>query len=795
MDPHQIKVINIDNDTNSSKKNNEVSFIGSVLSVPINAGDISGRISGENEIIEASRDINPFSYRSKYLTSSIIKNESKIKESIISYNRINDKEKKISKSVNGNKTFKINSINDVVLNKNINSLEPKNLNNPLSENCFKEYSFSFHGDFEMESPNVNNPNNEAIVVELDVIELSFLCVMNYGFLEGPNCVEVEGENRDIFLEIQHFANIFHDLLEFSRKIQNQYKKILKPLNFKTFLVFAFLKQININTINNENELIENFKSICGYEKLEKMISKYLVKILSDFYSTIFSGANSSDANKNYLYYFSKKGEEFSQKLKGLLLLQQFSIGNDIEKIKNNILKFFFISISKDILSSFSKEITNFSLFKSMVNHNIFDEGLKESTTDKLIANNKLNYSQSQMIFFYVLLFKINDYYKNTFLSCCGMKNTDDINYSKSPYVFCFDCHLLVCIKCFKEHRNHHYFDFACTIKQKIGNIHSNPTKFINYSNTSSNKDMFVEDFIMNNILNGFSCSRFLNLITGNKEKGFKYTIFDFLDIILLEYLYKEIYPFLDDDKNVYLNYFISELKGSSNFFEIILKEILKETDQDLYERIVKEFQEENLNNFKNECINKIKGTVDFGFFHKFSNINNINLNKIYKITNEKKEIFDDKKFIMEKEYREWTKCEDLDIPIEKYQQYLEFSKNENDKDKKCRTSFPDMNKKFLFGKNTSTLLPSSSRDIISIESFIEHGIRNKLDLSSYYIKAKWYKIIYDKKQFHYRYKYLDGFGPLYEYAMFFIENILNEISNFGSTLIDFNNLEGKNELI
>ena len=55
--------------------------------------------------------------------------------------------------------------------------------------------------------------------------------MNYGFLEGPNCVEVEGENRDIFLEIQHFANIFHDLLEFSRKIQNQYKKILKPLNF------------------------------------------------------------------------------------------------------------------------------------------------------------------------------------------------------------------------------------------------------------------------------------------------------------------------------------------------------------------------------------------------------------------------------------------------------------------------------------------------------------------------------------------------------------------------------------
>ena len=82
MDPHQIKVINIDNDTNSSKKNNEVSFIGSVLSVPINAGDISGRISGENEIIEASRDINPFSYRTKYLTSSIIKNESKINVSM-----------------------------------------------------------------------------------------------------------------------------------------------------------------------------------------------------------------------------------------------------------------------------------------------------------------------------------------------------------------------------------------------------------------------------------------------------------------------------------------------------------------------------------------------------------------------------------------------------------------------------------------------------------------------------------------------------------------------------------------
>ena len=97
--------------------------------------------------------------------------------------------------------------------------------------------------------------------------------------------------------------------------------------------------------------------------------------------------------------------------------------------------------------------------------------------------------------FYNLLLKINDFYKKKFFFCCGTSN--EINYWKSPYVFCFDCKKLICVECFTFHRTHYYFDFCCIIKYKHANIHSTLSNFSNYSEED---DKQVEDSVLKNLL-------------------------------------------------------------------------------------------------------------------------------------------------------------------------------------------------------------------------------------------------------------------------------------------------------
>ena len=44
----------------------------------------------------------------------------------------------------------------------------------------------------------------------------------------------------------------------------------------------------------------------------------------------------------------------------------------------------------------------------------------------------------------------------------------------------------------------------------------------------------------------------------------------------------------------------------------------------------------------------------------------------------------------------------------------------------------------------------------------------------------------------YKYKYFDGFGSLLGYTKVYLDNILNDITNFGSSFVEFTNKNRKN---
>jgi hypothetical protein len=188
--------------------------------------------------------------------------------------------------------------------------------------------------------------------------------------------------------------------------------------------------------------------------------------------------------------------------------------------------------------------------------------------------------------FYNLLLKINDFYKKKFFFCCGTSN--EINYWKSPYVFCFDCKKLICVECFTFHRTHYYFDFCCIIKYKHANIHSTLSNFSNYSEEDNKQ---VEDSVLKNLL--------WKLHETKSQQIQQFSVFDAVDLFLKEHLTKMI-PLIkskfENDKKKFTNTYLS-----NNNINAQQRKENNNAYKELIQNVVNKLKRKNIN--KNKVIN------------------------------------------------------------------------------------------------------------------------------------------------------------------------------------------------
>ena len=784
-------IINIDKiDSEAKNKNDDISFAGSVDTIPIMRDEIQEL--NLKQSIHPSKIVTSLE-RTETLQSNLMKNQSEIQKSLVFFQKTGRKSQ-IKKSMHGKGEIIINSISDIVLNKNLGSInDGKEIQN--KNDIDDEYSIALYGNMSMETPNMSNQDTEAIQFEGTGIQMKFSYFMNYKKGSESNFVNVNIEDSSNYSKIQmvieqlsEFARAFYDFLKFGQLIQKQFNKFIKPISFKSFIVYVILQQIKEKDIFDEESLIDYVSTLLTYQNIEKMLPEYENAIIEKFIqgfkdkSVIISST-----------YFSDKGAKYLNLFRKFEILKDFTIGNDIERIIHSIMNNIYIPISSNLINTFNKDATGHHMASSITTSSLNQIKLQESITEKLIQEKKLNYSQAQMIYFYNLLLKINEFYKNTFLTCCEKKTNDEINYFKSPYVFCYDCNMLVCIKCFRDHREHNYFDFCCTVKKKIGNIHSNPSIFLNYSqNGNEAHQPYVEDLILDNILLALPESRFKRLLTSiDKNKSIHYSIFDFIDVFLVEFLYKEIYPLSDDVNNEYLKYYLSCLK-KTNLFKMIMKESMKE-NEDIYDNIIEQLQHEEKKKWKLECCEKMQNIVNYdSYANQFIDISYNQLQMDSKKGNDNSDI--KSKLYISEEYKYLIIDQDLEIPIEKYQKYLDKYKSSIIKSTERTTTeglkISSAGKKQI--KNSSFIIGNKPDNKSLIQSFIENDIKRNLDGSNEYAKTKWYRIVFDQHELIYKYKYFDGFGSLLGYTKVYLDNILNDITNFGSSFVEFTNKNRKN---
>lgn len=779
-----INIDKIDSEANSSSqhKNDEISIAGSVDTIPIMKDEIQEL--NLKQSIHASKIVTSVE-RTETLQSNLMKNQSEIQKSLVFFQKTGRKSQ-IKKSMHGKGEIIINSINDIVLNKNLGSInnerEIQNIND-----IDDEYSIALYGNMSMETPNMSNQDTEAIQFEGTGIQLKFTYFLNYKKGNDSNFINVNIENSSTYTKIEmiieqlsEFARAFYDFLKFGQLIRKQFNTYIKPLSFKTFIIFVILQEIKEKDINDEESLIDYVSTLLTYQNIEKMLPEYENAIIEKFIQG-FKDKGVIISNT----YFSDKGTKYLNLFRKFQILKDYTIGNDIERIIHSIMNNIYIPVSHTLINTFNKDSSGHHMASSITSSSVNQVKLQESITEKLMQERKLNYSQAKMIYFYNLLLKINDFYKSTFLNCCERKTNDEINYFKSPYIFCYDCNMLVCIKCYRDHREHRYFDFCCTVKKKIGNIHSNPSIFLNYSqNGNESHQPYVEDLILDSILYGLPESRFKRLLTSvDKNKSINYSIFDFLDVFLVEFLYKEIYPLADDVNNEYLKYYLSWLK-KTNLFKIIMKESMKEKE-DIYDSVIEILQQEEKKEWRAQCADKIKDVVNYdSYANQFIEISYNQLQMNSKKGSDDSDI--KSKLYISEEYKYLIIDQDLEIPIEKYQKYIDKSKSTIIKSIERTNEGIKINSGKKSKKNSSFIMSKPDNKNL-LQSFIESDIKKNLDCSNNYAKTKWYRIIYDQNESIYKYKYFDGFGPLLEYAKTYLETILSDITNFGSSFVEFNN--------
>lgn len=434
------------------------------------------------------------------------------------------------------------------------------------------------------------------------------------------------------------------------------------------------------------------------------LKKRLRKFVRWFYSFLLLFYNGKPLFDNYLkptnvnsfcIYFSTTHKNKSKI--GKVFKDELSrIDENMKKYKEFILE----QLQKEKLfesTTITETLRDFKKIKNFEKYSLFND--IENISDilnYLVLSHSTERSEEEA--FYNLLLKINDFYKKKFFFCCGMSNLNEINYSKSPYVFCFDCKKLICVNCFTFHRTHYYFDFCCIIKNKHRNIHSELSKVSNSSEKNEEHSNSNEKVCLDTNLNKLFHKE--DYYQSNKENKFKeYSVFNAMHLLLEEHLTKLIplikYKFENEEEKFINMYLVNKEREGS-----------KGKTNSSYEELIKNLSKK----LKRKKINKNETCTIVSPFEDIMN------------------------FIFEPNDTE---------PL-------------NDKE----NLFKRIDSEILLEKKT---------------------LKTNVQDESLYLK-----LVENTKENCVEKKYIDGFGSLFDFVMFYLERVFDEILNFGNQYYPIN---------
>ena len=650
------------------------------------------------------------------------------------------------------------------------------------------------------------------------------------FLSGKNTIFNSAEAKeiqDVETILLKYTKYFNDFFAIGDKIINAYNKVLKYVDLNSYLIFILNQKEEINL--NDSDLQEKIQNIT-IENLKDNISNYINFLLHEFNDMVVPY---KDCNNVY-------------QVIDLLKL-------DIKVLKNDIEKHFYVSgfsIVKNLIEILSKIQSHLflSMDKGTKNSSIVKEYYDLLSTDISIQNQKEifkaekildNYQVLIMSIYYSFLLKVNLFYKENVPFCCGNQNSKDINYLKCPYVFCYTCKMLICKNCFYSHENHNYFDFACTIRNKIGNIRSDKTKYLNWKedpDLNKMKERICEDNLLNVILRyvHFDIDDLIKQKIYGKEnsKYFDLTAINLIDIFLFEFLFKEIYPIIENED--YFNYEMKmksdirrkdsliqilysfnnfnddekDSKKDKNIFELYVHYRNLETEDKETETALKILKQPKCP-FGELCIDKIEKEV-FKEFEQEKYIDEEiiahNVSESYD-EEEKKDNTDDCFFgkeTLDKQNTGLNTIENLEQVIDSYQNTLAKIKfinkgdevNEaedlNHSTKQIDVSIKlDKEKKMernLVEKEFNKQLTQKKYVIDDFVLDFTDKIATSLEENIQY-ETKWYYLEKDEEKKRSIVKYIDGMGPVYNYVSYYLENIFSNIAQYENFDYDLNTHE------
>ena len=459
---------------------------------------------------------------------------------------------------------------------------------------------------------------------------------------------VNGDGSDCFvfndLTLKHslseFAKLFHSYLSKFYQSKPLFDIYLQPIDIKSFCIYF------ITQWPNEKNITKVFQQeLTNMDTNMKRYSEFILEQLRQ--SEMFA----KDISTTLLEVYFKNFMQYKQKF------QNYSLLNDVENLCD-LLSYLVLCYSSD------------------------------SSNEEA---------------FYNLLLKINDFYKKKFFFCCGMSNVDEINYSKSPYVFCFDCKKLICAKCFTFHRTHYYFDFCCIIKYKHGNIHSKLSTFLKYADKNENSLCSlkpVEDSVLKKLISEY-----------HDSQAQAFSVFDAMDLFLKEHLTK-LAPLIK-----------FKFENETQTF----------TDMYLSKRFVSKEERSSTERKEHTAYKELIQNVT----HKLKR-QNTNQNKASNSASPFEDI--------------------INIIIKPSKQQPQFNKAEP------------------FIANHGTVL-----ERIDLENVIESNQHDKNDEMSPYLN-----LVGNTSDKGAERKYIDGFGSLFHFVMFYLERVYDEMLNFGNQYYPIN---------
>ena len=489
-------------------------------------------------------------------------------------------------------------------------------------------------------------------------------------------------------------------LEIGNRLFISFKSSIEKASFSDYIEFLIDEKKNKEDEINLEILIDSID-----EYVEETVNDFENKLMEILENTKFGDKDISVAIESLFQNEIFEDETFKQST-------NFTIFHELLDIQRTVIPSFFLHLNQDI------------------NFNAYDN--EDDHEKKLEELNNLKEA-----IFYNLMLKMNNYYKLYYPLCCGAQDLKDINYIKSPYVFCFDCKLLICKKCFNKHKKHNYFDIVNTFMRKIANIHTDKSFFLN-SNPNKLKsisDEYAEDLILKYLI--YFLDSKINLILKKRERKY-ITILDFLDLILYETLIKKIFPYTMNKSylQIEIKNILEKKKNIEGHDEIEKKKYLKLAFENV-EKIYGDFYSNNNKKDITKNLNDIFPEIDY--------------------------------YIDQTEGQDTFQSDYIPNCKNDFLQVLSFY-SAFKKELKATQNFDSL-KSHIY----KIFLNNDFEEERKGEDFLKK--LNKLEKNEN-IKIAWFYLHIDNNVRHIQ--FIDGLCPLFEYIKVFLGDLFNTVSNFGS---------------